>query len=111
MSILPLKRRSISDLIDARASNPVERTAAVVTAEDAMAMAMLEPGDVLIDSTGAGLCFEITGRLGEYCHGRESTLDWNLSSYPHKQPPKCYLIDSLSLALRQRLWFYPVFGT
>jgi 2-polyprenyl-6-methoxyphenol hydroxylase-like FAD-dependent oxidoreductase len=42
--------RSISDLIDARGSRVVERTAAVVTAEDAIAM--LEPGDVLIDSTG-----------------------------------------------------------
>jgi 2-polyprenyl-6-methoxyphenol hydroxylase-like FAD-dependent oxidoreductase len=43
--------RSISDLIDARGRNAVERTAAVVTAEDAMAM--LQPGDVLIDSTGS----------------------------------------------------------
>ena len=43
--------RSISDLIDERGPNGVERTAAVVTAEDAMAM--LEPGDVLIDSTGS----------------------------------------------------------
>ena len=43
--------RSISDLIDARGSNGVERTAAVVTAEDAIAM--LEPGDVLIDATGS----------------------------------------------------------
>ena len=43
--------RSISDLIDARGSNDVERTSAVVTAEDAIAM--LEPGDVLIDSTGS----------------------------------------------------------
>jgi len=43
--------RSISDLIDTRGLNGVERTAAVVTAEDAMAM--LEPGDVLIDSTGS----------------------------------------------------------
>jgi 2-polyprenyl-6-methoxyphenol hydroxylase-like FAD-dependent oxidoreductase len=42
--------RSISDLIDERGSNAVERTAAVVTAEDAMAM--LEPGDILIDCTG-----------------------------------------------------------
>jgi hypothetical protein len=41
---------SLSDLIDARRSNPVQRTAAVVTAEDAMAM--LEPGDVLFDCTG-----------------------------------------------------------
>ena len=43
--------RSLSDLIDARQANPVERTAAVVTAQDAMAM--LQPGDVLIDCTGA----------------------------------------------------------
>jgi 2-polyprenyl-6-methoxyphenol hydroxylase-like FAD-dependent oxidoreductase len=43
--------RSLSDLIDARQSHPVQRTAAVVTAHDAMAM--LEPGDVLIDCTGA----------------------------------------------------------
>ena len=43
--------RSISDLIDARGSSAVERTAAVVTAEDAIAM--LEPGDVLIDCTGS----------------------------------------------------------
>ena len=40
---------AISDLIDVRA-NRVERTPAVVTAEDATAM--LEPGDVLIDCTG-----------------------------------------------------------
>ncbi len=43
--------RSISDLIDARVANGVERTAAVVTAEEAIAM--LEPGDILIDSTGS----------------------------------------------------------
>ena len=43
--------RSVSDLIDARGSSAVERTAAIVTAEDAMAM--LEPGDVLIDCTGS----------------------------------------------------------
>jgi 2-polyprenyl-6-methoxyphenol hydroxylase-like FAD-dependent oxidoreductase len=43
--------RSISDLIDTRESNAVHRTAAVVTAEDAMAI--LEPGDILIDCTGA----------------------------------------------------------
>jgi 2-polyprenyl-6-methoxyphenol hydroxylase-like FAD-dependent oxidoreductase len=42
--------RSLSDLIDARRSHPVQRTTAAVTAEDAMAM--LEPGDVLIDCTG-----------------------------------------------------------
>jgi 2-polyprenyl-6-methoxyphenol hydroxylase-like FAD-dependent oxidoreductase len=43
--------RSLSDLIDARGSNQLQRTAAVVTAEDAMAM--LEPGDLLVDCTGA----------------------------------------------------------
>jgi 2-polyprenyl-6-methoxyphenol hydroxylase-like FAD-dependent oxidoreductase len=43
--------RAVSDLIDARVSNGVQRTAAVVTAEDAVAM--LEPGDILIDCTGA----------------------------------------------------------
>ena len=41
----------VSDLIDARGSSALQRTAAVVTAKDAMAM--LEPGDVLIDCTGA----------------------------------------------------------
>src|SRR6185503_9167075 len=43
--------RSLSDLIDARGPDGVERTAAVVTAEETMAM--LEPGDVLIDATGS----------------------------------------------------------
>ncbi len=43
--------RSLSDLIDARDRNGVERTAAVVTVEDAAAM--LQPGDVLIDATGS----------------------------------------------------------
>jgi 2-polyprenyl-6-methoxyphenol hydroxylase-like FAD-dependent oxidoreductase len=43
--------RSLSDLIDARGSSQLQRSAAVVTAEDAMAM--LEPGDLLVDCTGA----------------------------------------------------------
>ncbi len=43
--------RSLSDLIDTRQSQPVQRTEALVTAEDAMAL--LEPGDVLIDCTGS----------------------------------------------------------
>jgi hypothetical protein len=43
--------RSLSDLIDSRASKPVQRTVAVVTAQ--AAMAMLEPGDILIDCTGS----------------------------------------------------------
>ncbi len=49
----PLKtlERSLSDLIEARRAHPVERTKAEVTAQDAMSM--LQPGDVLIDCTGA----------------------------------------------------------
>jgi 2-polyprenyl-6-methoxyphenol hydroxylase-like FAD-dependent oxidoreductase len=42
--------RSLSELIDTRRSRPVQRTAVVMTAADAMAM--VEPGDVLIDCTG-----------------------------------------------------------
>ena len=42
---------SLSGLIDARGTASVERTAALVTADDAVAM--LEPGDVLIDCTGS----------------------------------------------------------
>jgi flavin-dependent dehydrogenase len=43
--------QSLSDLIDERSSNSVQRTSAVVTAPDAMAM--LDPGDMLIDCTGS----------------------------------------------------------
>jgi 2-polyprenyl-6-methoxyphenol hydroxylase-like FAD-dependent oxidoreductase len=43
--------RSISDLIDARTSHPVKRTVGVLTAEDALAM--VEPGDIVIDCTGS----------------------------------------------------------
>src|SRR3954467_14593836 len=43
--------RSLSDLIDARQSHPVHRTTANVAAPEAMAM--LEPGDILIDCTGS----------------------------------------------------------
>ncbi len=42
--------RSLSDLIDARRARPVQRTAVVVTAHDAMTM--LQPGDVVVDCTG-----------------------------------------------------------
>jgi 2-polyprenyl-6-methoxyphenol hydroxylase-like FAD-dependent oxidoreductase len=53
MGFCPLNsiEQSLSDLIDARGPDGVTRTAAVVTAEDALAMR--EPGDVLIDSTGS----------------------------------------------------------
>jgi 2-polyprenyl-6-methoxyphenol hydroxylase-like FAD-dependent oxidoreductase len=43
--------RSLSDLINVRASNSVERIAAALTAEQAMTM--LEPEDILIDCTGS----------------------------------------------------------
>ena len=42
---------SLSDLIDSRHSQPVQRTAATVTVEDARAM--LAPGEILIDCTGS----------------------------------------------------------
>ena len=52
MGFCPLNsiERSLSELIDAR-GHSVERTAAAVTADDAMSM--LEPGDILIDATGS----------------------------------------------------------
>src|SRR5262245_59695708 len=43
--------RSLSDLIDQRTSNPVQRIQAAVTAEDAIAK--IEPGAMLIDCTGS----------------------------------------------------------
>ena len=43
--------RSLSDLIDARQSQPVKRTTVALTAQDAMSMR--QPGDILIDCTGA----------------------------------------------------------
>jgi 2-polyprenyl-6-methoxyphenol hydroxylase-like FAD-dependent oxidoreductase len=43
--------QALSDLIDARKSSAVQRTAAVVTPEEAISM--LQPGDILIDCTGS----------------------------------------------------------
>jgi len=43
--------RSLSELIDARPSDSVERIAGAIGAEDAISL--LEPGDVLIDCTGS----------------------------------------------------------
>src|SRR6266516_3676579 len=53
LGFVPLNtiERSLSDLIDARGSNTVRRTAAVVSAQNAIAM--LEPGDIVIDCTGS----------------------------------------------------------
>ena len=47
--------RSLSDLIDSRSSDSVARIEADVSAEDAIAM--LEPGDVVIDCTGTRSLF------------------------------------------------------
>ena len=43
--------QSLSDLIDARQSHPVQRVAAHITHEDALEL--LEPGDIMIDCTGS----------------------------------------------------------
>ena len=43
--------QSLSDLIDARQSHPVRRVTTDITQEDALAM--LEPGDIMIDCTGS----------------------------------------------------------
>ena len=43
--------RALSDLIDARGSDSVERVSTALTAEDAMEM--LAPGDILVDCTGS----------------------------------------------------------
>ena len=43
--------QSLSDLIDTRETDRVQRTAAAITEEDAIGM--LEPGDILIDCTGS----------------------------------------------------------
>jgi 2-polyprenyl-6-methoxyphenol hydroxylase-like FAD-dependent oxidoreductase len=43
--------RSLSDLIDGRGSESVQRSEAVLSAADAMAM--LQPGDILVDCTGS----------------------------------------------------------
>ena len=52
MGVAPLKaiEQSLSDLIDARGAEGVQRIEAIVSAEDALAM--LAPGDIMIDCTG-----------------------------------------------------------
>jgi 2-polyprenyl-6-methoxyphenol hydroxylase-like FAD-dependent oxidoreductase len=42
--------QSLSQLIDARVSTPIRRTAGIVTADEAMAM--VAPGDILVDCSG-----------------------------------------------------------
>ncbi len=85
--------RAVSDLIDARPSNGVQRTAAVVTAEDAMAM--LEPGDILIDCTGSrSLLRDHLTPGGEEVDGDTNTLTIRLEyalviTFLYGQPYDC----------------------
>jgi 2-polyprenyl-6-methoxyphenol hydroxylase-like FAD-dependent oxidoreductase len=85
--------RSLSDLIDARGLDGVERTAAVVTAEDAIAM--LEPGDVLIDCTGSNslLRDHLTTDFGEVNGGANTVkirLEYALViTFLYGQPYDC----------------------
>jgi 2-polyprenyl-6-methoxyphenol hydroxylase-like FAD-dependent oxidoreductase len=85
--------RSISDLIDSRGSSAVERTAAVVTAEDAIAM--LEPGDILIDCTGSNslLRDHLTTGFGEVNGGANTVkirLEYALViTFLYGQPYDC----------------------
>jgi 2-polyprenyl-6-methoxyphenol hydroxylase-like FAD-dependent oxidoreductase len=83
--------RSISDLIDARALNGVERTAAVVTAEGAIAM--VEPGDVLIDSTGSNSLLRdhlVPGEVGGGANTLKVRLEYALViTFLYGQPYDC----------------------
>jgi 2-polyprenyl-6-methoxyphenol hydroxylase-like FAD-dependent oxidoreductase len=85
--------RSISDLIDARELNGVERTTAVVTAEEAMAM--LRPGDVLIDATGSRSLLRDhlvpgSGEVDEGAHTLQVRLEYALViTFLYGQPYDC----------------------
>jgi 2-polyprenyl-6-methoxyphenol hydroxylase-like FAD-dependent oxidoreductase len=71
--------RSLSDLIDARQSHPVQRTTAAITAEDAMVM--LEPGDILMDCTGARSLLRdqlVTGTTAEGANTFKIRLEYAL---------------------------------
>ena len=84
---------SLSALIDARESDGVERTAAVVTAEDAIAM--LEPGDMLIDSTGSRSLLRDhlvpgNGNVGEGANTVKVRLEYALViTFLYGQPYDC----------------------
>jgi hypothetical protein len=85
--------RSLSDLIDARKASPVLRSAAVVTAQDAIAM--LEPGDVLIDCTGSNsLLRDQLAPDSEGADGAGNTLNIRLEyalviTFLYGQPYNC----------------------
>jgi hypothetical protein len=83
--------RSLSDLIDSRGQNRMERAAAVVTAEDAMSM--LEPGDVLIDSTGSRSLLRdhlVPGEVEEDANTLKVRLEYALViTFLYGQPYDC----------------------
>jgi hypothetical protein len=83
--------RSLSDLIDAREVDCVDRTAAVVTAEEAIAM--LEPGDVLIDSTGSNSLLRdrlVPGEVDEDANTLKVRLEYALViTFLYGQPYDC----------------------
>ena len=82
---------SLSELIDARGTASVERTAALVTADDAVAM--LEPGDVLIDSTGSRSLLRdhlVPGAVADGANTLEVRLEYALViTFLYGQPYDC----------------------
>ncbi len=82
--------RSLSELIDARGQG-VERNVAVVSAQEAIAM--LEPGDVLIDSTGSRSLLRdqlIPGEVDEGANTLEIRLEYALViTFLYGQPYDC----------------------
>ena len=82
---------SLSGLIDARGTASVERTAALVTADDAVAM--LEPGDVLIDSTGSRSLLRdhlVPGAVADGANTLEVRLEYALViTFLYGQPYDC----------------------
>ena len=88
---------------------PWQRSTKLAVDDPSKAGADLVPGVRVVASyVGNGRCVE--------CHKTAGAV-WAKSGHAEafdtlvaKQPRKCYLIDSLSLALRHRPSFYPVFG-
>ena len=85
--------RALSDLIDARGSNGVQRTATTVTVDDAMAI--LEPGDILVDCTGcSSLLRDHLGLTSDGADGGTNTLNIRLEyalviTFLYGQPYEC----------------------
>jgi 2-polyprenyl-6-methoxyphenol hydroxylase-like FAD-dependent oxidoreductase len=86
--------RSLSDLLDVHASNSVERIAAALTAEQAMAI--LKPEDILIDCTGSNslLRDHVAPPVGEVVGGGANTFKVRLEyalvvTFLYSQPYIC----------------------